>query len=39
MVVFSLVTLRCGIRCTHNDIGVWLTFSFFFFLFNKIERA
>ena len=31
MVVFSLVTLCCGIRCTRNDIGVWLTLSFFFF--------
>ena len=33
MVVFSLVTLCCGIRCTRNDIGVWLTLSFFFFFF------
>ena len=31
MVFFALVTLCCGIRCTRNDIGVWLTLSFFSF--------
>lgn len=31
MVVFSLATLCCGIRCTRNDIGVWLTLCFFSF--------
>lgn len=38
MVVFSLVTLCCGIRCTHNDIGVWLTLSFFFPFFVQQNR-
>ena len=38
MVVFSLVTLCCGIRCTRNDIGVWLTLSFFFFFFVQQNR-